>query len=102
MQTWQIGIDRLESSGYLPVLRNLVKSPTCPVWWYDDSKTVGHSILHSGTITLVNSGSRVLAISANHVYEQYLKDNGTDPSLKCQFGNITVEPEKYVIDSDKT
>lgn len=102
MQTWQIGIDRLETSGYLPVLRNLMKSHTCPVWWYDDHKTVGHSILHNGTVALVNTGLMVLAISANHVYEQYLKDKGTNPNLKCQFGNVTVEPEKYVIDSDKT
>ncbi len=102
MRTWQNEIDQLERAGYLPELRNLVRSHTCPVWWYDDRKADGHSILHSGTLALVNTGLKVLAISANHVFEQYLKDKETDPNLKCQLGNVTVEPEKYVIDSDKT
>lgn len=102
MQTWQVaGIDQLERSGYLRVLRGLVMSHTCAVWWYDDLKAVGESVLHSGTVTFVNTGSRVIAVSANHVYEQYLKDKAADPSLKCQFGSVTVEPERYVIDSDK-
>jgi hypothetical protein len=102
MQPWQIsGIDQLERSGYLSVLRGLVMSHTCPVWWYDDRNPVGASIQHSGTVTFVNTGSRIIAVSANHVYEQYLKDKSATPSLKCQFGGVTVEPERYVIDSDK-
>ena len=102
MQSWQVGgINRLERSGYLPVLRGLVMSHTCPVWWYDDSRALGECIVHNGTVTFVNTGSRVIAVSANHVYEQYMKDKAAVPSLKCQFGNVTVEPERYVIDSDK-
>jgi hypothetical protein len=102
MEAWRVeGIDALEKSGYLTVLRGLAMSHASPVWWYDDSKAVGESILHSGTVTFVNTGSRVIAVSANHVYEQYLQDKAADPSLKCQFGGVTVEPERYVIDSDK-
>src|SRR5262245_8900513 len=103
MQSWQMeGINRLEASGYLPVLRGLVMSHTSPVWWYDDRRAVGESIVHSGTVTFVNTGSRIIGVSANHVYEQYMKDKAAVPSLKCQIGNVTIEPERYVIDSDKS
>ncbi|MFO0701893.1 MAG: hypothetical protein U0236_21975 [Nitrospira sp.] len=96
-----MGIDALEKSGYLKVLRRLVRLHASPVWWYDDSKAVGTSILHSGTFSFVNTGKRIIAVSAYHVYEQYLHDKAAGSSLKCQFGGITVEPEKYVIDSDR-
>jgi len=94
------GINRLESAGYVNVLRDLVRSHTCPFWWYDDRAEVGSSILHNGTVTFVNTGSRVLGITANHVYEQYLKDKAQSPDTRCQFGSITVEPERYVISAE--
>ena len=94
------GIDRLEKSGYLSVLRGLVKSHTCPIWWYDDRRAVGKAILHNGTVAFVNTGRKVIAITANHVYEQYLKDKRENADLKCQFGNVTVEPEHYSIAAD--
>lgn len=102
MEAWQInGIDKLEKSRYLNALRGLVMSHASPVWWYDDGKAVGASILHNGTVSFVNTGERVIAVSAHHVYEQYLRDKAADSTLKCQFGGVTVEPEKYVIDSDQ-
>ncbi len=101
MQPWQIaGIDQLEKLGYLSVLRGLVQSHTCPIWWYHDRRTAGESILHSGTVALVNTGCKVIAITANHVYEQYLLDKRRDAEVKCQFGSVTVEPERYVIAAD--
>jgi hypothetical protein len=102
MDAWQIeGIDALERSGYLNVLRRLVMSHASPIWWYDTNRSAGTSILHSGTVSFVNAGADVFAVSAHHVYEQYLRDKAAHPSLKCQFGGVTVEPEKYLIDSDK-
>jgi len=102
MEAWQVaGFDALEKVGYLNVLRCLVMSHATPVWWYDDSRVVGTSILHGGTVSFVNTGRRVIAISAHHVYEQYLRDKAADSGVKCQFGGVTVEPEKYVIDSDR-
>lgn len=101
MEPWQIdGIDRLERSGYMNVLRNLVRSHTCAFWWFDDSAALGESILHSGTMTFVNTGTDTLGITANHVYESYLKDKADSPSIKCQIGSVTVEPERYVASID--
>lgn len=82
------------------MLRNLVRSHTCPFWWYDDHSPIGSSILHNGTVTFVNTGSTVLGITANHVYEEYLKDKANDPATKCQIGSVTVEPERYVVSTD--
>lgn len=101
MNQWQIdGLNRLERLGYLGVLRGLVRSHACTVWWFDDALPVGQSILHNGTITFVNTGDEVLGITAYHVYEGYLHDKSKNPMLKCQMGNVTVEPEKYVVTID--
>ena len=78
------------------VLRNLVRSHTCPFWWFDESVPLGKSILHNGTICFVNTGNEILGITANHVYEGYLVDKDKNPLLVCQIGGVTVEPEKYV------
>lgn len=97
LEQWQIdGINRLERSGYMSVLRELVRSHTCPFWWFDDSAPLGQSILHNGTICFVNTGTEVLGITALHVYEGYLADKSKVPSLICQMGGVTVEPEKYI------
>lgn len=102
MQPWQIqGLDRLERSGYMNVLRNLVRSHTCPFWWFDDQAPLGRSIIHNGTISFINTGSDVLGITANHVYEEYLKDKEASSSTVCQIGSVTAEPERYLVSADK-
>jgi hypothetical protein len=103
MKPWQVdGLNRLEKTGYLHVLRKLVRSHSCPFWWYDDDAPVGRAILHNGTISFVNTGKTTLGITANHVFEEYLKEKATNSKVKCQIGNVTVEPERHVISSDKT
>ena len=90
------GLNRLETIGYLPVLRNLAKSHTCSFWWFDDSEPLGKSILHNGTITFVDTGTETLGITAYHVYKGYLRGKAANGELICQIGSVTVEPEKYV------
>lgn len=98
METWQKeSLNHLERAGYLPVIRSLARSHTCPFYWYDDFGPLGEAILHNGTVTFVNTGIATLAISANHVYERYLQDKANIPHTKCQFGGVTVEPERYVV-----
>lgn len=101
MEPWQIeGLDRLERSGYLGVLRNLVRSHTCPIWWWDDDNSGTEIILHNGTMSFVNTGSSVLRITADHVYQQYLIDREEHEGAKCQVGNVTVELERYLVSRD--
>jgi len=101
VQQWQIeGLDHLERSGYLGVLRALIRSHTCPIWWWDDDMPGTDIILHNGTMSFVNTGSSVLCITADHVYEQYLIDRENYVSAKCQVGNVTVELERYLVSRD--
>jgi len=95
-QSLKQSFDELERSGYMKVLRNLVKSHTCAFWWFDDSAPQGCSILHNGTITFINIGAKVIGITANHVYQEYLKDKAENPQIVCQIGGVTIEPERYV------
>ena len=55
-------------------------------------------ILSVGTICYVDTGSRRIGITANHVYKKYLADKekyGTK-AIECQFGSSTIYPERRV------
>ena len=102
METWQIeGLDRLERSGYLSALRQLARSHTCSIWWWDDNSARTPAILHNGTMSFVNTGSSTLGITAYHVYQQYISDRQNNSAIKCQVGNVTVELEKYLVSGDR-
>ena len=93
-------IDLMERSGYLPTLRLLARSFCCPFWWHGTSKNGSYGVLHNGTVCFVDTGTRTIAITAAHVYRQYLKDKATDAAIVCQFGGITVQPAEKLIDCD--
>jgi hypothetical protein len=92
------GFDQLEKSGYLPAVRNWIMSHAAPFFWHDHAGNV----LHNGTLCLVNTGTQMLGITAEHVYRQYLKDLASKKIFLCQFGGVIVRPEKLLIDSDRT
>jgi hypothetical protein len=83
----------LNHDGYLTRLRAMAKM--CAAFWWH-SPDVG--IMHSGTVCFVDTRERVLGITADHVYRQYLKDRERDQEFICQFGNLTIRPERRVID----
>lgn len=102
MEQWQRDrLDHHERVGYIPIYRQLAMSHTCPMYWYDESLPIGQSVLHSGTVTIVNTRTETLVVSAEHVFRQYLLDKNENPRLKCQMGGVTVEPEKYLVDTDQ-
>lgn len=94
-ESQKAGFNRLESSGYLPVLRELVRSHAAPIWWWDDSQKDA-CVAHSGTITFVGVGQRTLGITANHVVQAYLRDKAANAEIKCQIGSVRVELENYI------
>lgn len=93
----RIAIDDAERFGYLPALRAQAKAVCAPFWWhgYDDAEI--YRILHNGTVSFVDTGVRKLAITADHVLEQYLKDADRDPNVVCQFGSATVDIRHRVV-----
>lgn len=58
-------------------------------------------MLHNGTISYVDTGSRHIGITADHVYRQYLKDLEEHENVQVQFGGSTIYPEKRLIDRDR-
>lgn len=94
----QDNFERLDRSGYLASVHGLAKSTCATFWWYEDAW--GAPIEHNGTVCFVNTGSRLLAMTANHVLDAYVSDRGTKPAIKCQFGSVPFEPAARVISTD--
>ena len=98
MEQWQKdAFDKLEASGYLNVLRKTAMSFCVPFYW---SATIAGElkILHSGTITYLDTGEKKIGITADHVYQQFLDDMQTYPDVECQFGGSTIYPQTRLID----
>jgi hypothetical protein len=83
---------------FFAVMSDLVQAMCAPFWW-----TVGGPgavrILHNGTICFVDTGSRQIGITANHVYQAYLDDleqHGT-AAIECQFGSSTISPARHAV-----
>jgi len=95
-------LDLLERIGYLPQIRQLAMSMCAPFWWHGERSDRKYGIIHNGTICCVNTGSKTIWVTADHVYAQYLADKTSYKSFGCQFGSSSVEPEKYLIDRNPT
>ena len=93
--------DELDPS-YREGLLTLAQSFCLPFWWHDPNNRTGDGILHNGTVCLVNTGAKVMAVTANHVLTGLEADLRKMPELVCQFGSITVNPLDRLIDRDAT
>jgi len=93
--------DRLERSGYLPQLRQLAKSLCAPFWWHGQEGN-RYKILHNGTVCFLHTGERLIAVTADHVFRQYLEDKSRYEVFGCQWGGSTIEPENRVIDRNES
>jgi hypothetical protein len=92
--------DHLNRDGAHLRLFDEAKFLALPFWWHGPTKDDG-DILHNGTICKVETSARILGVTADHVYAEYLKDRATGKLLVCQFGDITVAPEERLIDRDE-
>src|SRR5258706_310406 len=93
--------DRLERIGYLPEMRKLATSLCAPFWWHGRGDDGRYRILHNGTVCFLNTGVRLIGVTADHVYREYLKDKARYSAFACQFGESTIEPEKRLIHRDE-
>lgn len=87
---------KLNEHGYLDDLRARAKN--CAAFWWH-SPTAG--IMHNGTVCFVDTGQRIIGITADHVYQGYLDDRAQNDKFVCQFGNQVVRPEDRLIDRNK-
>jgi hypothetical protein len=98
---WKDEADRLERSGYLPTMRMLAQRLCAPFWWHGQDDEGSYRIFQNGTICFVHTGCKLIGVTADHVYQGYLKDKEKYGVFDCQFGASTVVPEKYLIDRNK-
>jgi hypothetical protein len=77
-----------------------MKAAAVPFWWHAPREAAG-VILHNGTICRIDTGKRVIGVTAHHVYHRYFEERKTDSSFTCQFGETTVTPESLIIDGDR-
>lgn len=100
--TSRSAIDNAERSGYLKALREQARAVCVPLWWHGNDEKGSYRILHNGTASLVDTGSRRMAVTADHVLSKYLADKDRDPEIVCQLGSTTIELSDRVIDRDPT
>ncbi len=82
-----------------PHLSEIAKNYIAPIYWHSGSDT-SQSIIHNGTIFFLNTGERLFAVTANHVYQAFLNDQCIDPSIICKVGNLTFDLNERLIDCD--
>jgi hypothetical protein len=81
-------------------LSDRAKKMNLPFWWHgptpDDAE-----IYHNGTLSLVDTGEKVIGITAWHVWNAYRQDLEKRPRFVCQFGGVTVAPEALHLADDE-
>ena len=49
-------------------------------------------------MTVVETGSTCVCVTAGHVYSKYLEHKGEFGDLECQIGSVRIDLEDYVVD----
>lgn len=87
---------RLFSSGLgLNLLRSGLPF-AIPLWWVFENSATGIG-LRNGSAFLADLGHGVFAVSAAHVFKQYLADKRSAIAIGCQLGDILFDPETQLI-----
>ena len=82
--------DRLHA--YLKAMSTLAETMCAPLWWSVKTETDQQArILGIGTISYVDTGTRKIGVSADHVYQDYLTNLAEygSTAVECQFGGST-------------
>jgi hypothetical protein len=67
-----------------------------PLWWVFNSQEAGLQ-LRNGSAFLVDFGQGIFAVTAAHVFTEYLQAKESAEAIGCQLGNMLFEPEQRVI-----
>ena len=71
-----------------------------PFWWHGPTPA-DPEIYHNGSLCLLDTGQRIIGVTAWHVYEAYEARLAVGKPFVCQFGGVTVFPERLLIDVNK-
>lgn len=89
----------LSEGGRLNHLWEAAKFMCAPFWWHNNDRD-RPAFLHNGTICVIDTGDRVIGVTAGHVFRQLEEDRASGATLVCQLGADTLSPFSRVIDID--
>jgi len=87
---------RILSDGLGPPLLNSGLAFAIPLWWVFKNADTGIG-LRNGSAFLVDLGHGVLAVTAAHVFKEYLRTKKIAVAIGCQLGNLLFNPEVQLI-----
>ncbi|TKB60376.1 MAG: hypothetical protein E8D48_13280 [Nitrospira sp.] len=90
-------LDQMECAGYLPALRNIIRSTCVPFWWHGIDAEGKYRIHRNGTVCFLQTGKRLVGVTARHVFNGYLIAKAAQPDIRCQFGGVLINPETRLI-----
>jgi hypothetical protein len=85
--------DELQANGQLPAFRELIMSLCAPIWW----EVGGHTVLHNGSMCIIQTPSSLFGVTNEHVLHQYEEDKATTPDAFCQLGSGPFDPSSNLI-----
>jgi hypothetical protein len=72
-----------------------------PFWWHGPTPS-DPAIYNNGSLCLLDTGERIIGVTACHVLSAYLARLATGKPFVCQFGGVTVSPEVLLIQMSET
>ena len=91
----------LVTSGFIPTIEEMAKRLTAPFFWYAPERPGGSRTMGGGTVCFVDTGVRLLGLTAAHVHKECVTALERDPELGCQIGGHSFQPSKHLIDIDE-
>lgn len=89
---------RLMAGNYGRELLRTIASYVAPIFWIAPSSD-GPTIVANGTVFFLDTGTQILAVTANHVFEGYCRAK-SQGQVRCQILNLDFDPEARLIDQN--
>lgn len=93
-------IEYLRRNGYLATVTELVKSLTAPFFWREPDQLPERQE-QGGTICFVDTGERLLGVTAGHVHAAIVERLASGAATACQIGGHTFDPVRCLIEYDE-
>jgi hypothetical protein len=90
--------DLLTNTHYVKVFSGMAMNMAAPFWWSGKDGDNPAKVLGNGTLCYLNTGTRHIGVTCDHVYQGYLEAREKHSGVEVQFGNNTIEPDQRLID----
>ena len=93
-------VDALYAARHLDAFGDMAMRMNVPFFW-SKGRGAEAEVLQNGTMCMVDTGTRKIGITCDHVYSEYLADRERHTDLEAQFGGNTIAPEQRLIARDE-